>query len=344
IESNKSLLFAGGTASGKTTSLNAVSLFIPSNAKIVSIEDTREVELPQRNWVASVTRPSFSHGGEGEVDEFALLEAALRQRPEYIVMGEIRGEEGRTLFQVMSTGHTTLTTFHADSVGEVIKRFTTDPINVSKTMFTALDLVSVQTQTRIQGEKVRRNKTITEINRYSNEKDEINVKDVHSWRAEDDEFRSVANSRLLEEVKFDRGWNQERLDVEMFKRRTVLAYLIHNDIKEYAKVAATLQGFINDPDTILALIARDRLADSLDDLRGMESVLIDIDPEKEALVPRPDPTSETAELADSILDEAEDRLFEEYRQMVPSPLVEALPDLTEDSVMIIPALPSGPVI
>ncbi|MDX1746992.1 MAG: type II/IV secretion system ATPase subunit, partial [Halobacteriales archaeon] len=139
IESNKSLLFAGGTASGKTTSLNAVSLFIPSNAKIVSIEDTREVELPQRNWVASVTRPSFSHGGEGEVDEFALLEAALRQRPEYILMGEVRGEEGRTLFQVMSTGHTTLTTFHADSIGEVIKRFTTDPINVSKTMFTALD-------------------------------------------------------------------------------------------------------------------------------------------------------------------------------------------------------------
>ncbi|MGM0718118.1 MAG: ATPase, T2SS/T4P/T4SS family, partial [Halobacteriota archaeon] len=148
IENQKSVVFAGGTASGKTTSLNAVSLFIPSKAKIVSIEDTREVELPQRNWIASVTRPSFSDDDKGDVDEFDLLEAALRQRPEYIVMGEIRGEEGRTLFQVMSTGHTTLTTFHADSVGEVIKRFTTEPINVSKTMFTALDLVSIQTQTR----------------------------------------------------------------------------------------------------------------------------------------------------------------------------------------------------
>ncbi|MEF8872307.1 MAG: type II/IV secretion system ATPase subunit, partial [Haloarculaceae archaeon] len=112
IENHKSLIFAGGTASGKTTSLNAISLFIPSNAKIVSIEDTREVELPQRNWVASVTRPSFGQDDTGDVDEFDLLEAALRQRPDYIVMGEIRGEEGRTLFQVMSTGHTTYTTFH----------------------------------------------------------------------------------------------------------------------------------------------------------------------------------------------------------------------------------------
>ncbi|MFB6197870.1 MAG: type II/IV secretion system ATPase subunit, partial [Halobacteriaceae archaeon] len=116
IENNKSLIFAGGTASGKTTSLNAVSLFIPSNAKIVSIEDTREVELPQRNWIASVTRPSFSEDEKGDIDEFDLLEAALRQRPDYIVMGEVRGEEGRTLFQVMSTGHTTYTTFHADNV------------------------------------------------------------------------------------------------------------------------------------------------------------------------------------------------------------------------------------
>ncbi len=188
IENHKSLIFAGGTASGKTTSLNAVSLFIPSNAKIVSIEDTREVELPQRNWIASVTRPSFNDDAQGDVDEFDLLEAALRQRPDYIVMGEIRGEEGRTLFQVMSTGHTTYTTFHADSVDEVLKRFTTDPINVSKTMFTALDLVSIQTQTRVQGTKVRRNKSLTEINHYEAEHDEINVQDVYQWQAETDEF------------------------------------------------------------------------------------------------------------------------------------------------------------
>ncbi|PSQ35463.1 secretion system protein, partial [Halobacteriales archaeon SW_12_69_24] len=226
IENHKSLIFAGGTASGKTTSLNAVSLFIPSKAKIVSIEDTREVELPQRNWIASVTRPSFSEGDKGDVDEFDLLEAALRQRPEYIVMGEIRGEEGRTLFQVMSTGHTTLTTFHADSVGEVIKRFTTDPINVSKTMFTALDLVSIQTQTRVQGNKVRRNKSLTEINHYDPENDEINVQDVYQWQAETDEYLQMGESNTLDEIQFDRGWTRERLEREVFIRKLVLAYLV----------------------------------------------------------------------------------------------------------------------
>jgi flagellar protein FlaI len=325
IENNKSLIFAGGTASGKTTSLNAVSLFIPSKSKIVSIEDTREVELPQRNWIASVTRPSFSEDGKGDVDEFDLLEAALRQRPEYIVMGEIRGEEGRTLFQVMSTGHTTLTTFHADSVGEVIKRFTTEPINVSKTMFSALDLVSIQTSTRVDGHKVRRNKSLTEINRYDAENDEINVQDVYQWQAESDEFMEMGESNTIEQIKFDRGWDRAKLDREMLKRKVVLAYLIRNNLNTYTQVAASLQAFINDPETILTLIADDDLERSLEDLREMESVEIDIDPKKEEMVPRPDPGEEIlAEAEGALADAAE--FIDGYRDGEAGGLVDALPD------------------
>ena len=330
IENHKSLIFAGGTASGKTTSLNAVSLFIPSKAKIVSIEDTREVELPQRNWIASVTRPSFSEGDKGDVDEFDLLEAALRQRPEYIVMGEIRGEEGRTLFQVMSTGHTTLTTFHADSVGEVIKRFTTEPINVSKTMFTALDLVSIQTSTRVQGTKVRRNKSITEINHYDPENDEINVQDVYQWQAETDEFLQMGESNTLKEIMFDRGWRIDEINTEMFKRKVVLAYLIEHGLNTYTQVAASLQAFINDPETILTLIAEDDLERSLEDLREMESVSIDIDPKKEEMVPRPDPDEEGREEAQSILEEASD-LLASYRGRDADDVVEALESGSEES-------------
>ena len=324
IESKKSLIFAGGTASGKTTSLNAVSLFIPSNSKIVSIEDTREVELPQRNWVASVTRPSFSQDNAGDVDEFDLLEAALRQRPDYIVMGEVRGEEGRTLFQVMSTGHTTYTTFHADTVDEVLKRFTTDPINVSKTLFTALDLVSVQTQTKVQGKKVRRNKTITEINAYDSENDEISVQDIYQWQPEDDEFRQHGNSKKLEEIAFDRGWSKAQLEEERFERRTILSYLITNGLNTYTEVAATLQAYINDPETILTLIANGDLEESLEDLRGMESVLIDVDPEKEALIPRPEPDEDVRREAEGVLEEAESRIFEQYRGQPTGNLIEAL--------------------
>jgi flagellar protein FlaI len=327
IENNKSLIFAGGTASGKTTSLNAVSLFIPSNAKIVSIEDTREVELPQRNWVASVTRPSFGEDEEGDVDEFDLLEAALRQRPDYIVFGEVRGEEGRDLFQVMSTGHTTYTTFHADSVGEVIKRFTTAPINVSKTLFTALDLVSIQTQTRVGGRKVRRNKTLTEINEYSPENDEINVRDVYEWRAETDNFIQMGSSSTLEEIKFDRGWSQERLDEELFKRKVVLAYLINRGLNTYTEVAATVQAFINDPETILNVIASDRLEQSLQDLREMESVKIDVDPQKEDLVPRPDPSPELLEATEEILANAEP-LFDRYREVGTTDVASVLSEMT----------------
>jgi len=327
IENDKSLIFAGGTASGKTTSLNAVSLFIPSSAKIVSIEDTREVELPQRNWVASVTRPSFSDDDGGDVDEFDLLEAALRQRPDYIVMGEIRGEEGRTLFQVMSTGHTTYTTFHADSVGEVLKRFTTDPINVSKTMFTALDLVSIQTSTRVQGDKVRRNKSLTEINHYDAENDEINVQDVYQWQAEGDEFLKMGSSNTLEDIKFDRGWTQTELEAELFKRRVVLAYLIDRGLNTYTQVAATLQAFINDEETILALMARDELERSLEDLREMESVKIDVDREKEEMVPRPGPAEEVQEVCAEILAAADEELWPEYRDLDDVDVADALVDI-----------------
>ncbi len=351
IESKRSLIFAGGTASGKTTSLNAVSLFIPSNAKIVSIEDTREVELPQRNWVSAVTRPSFTQDGTGDIDEFDLLEAALRQRPDYIVMGEVRGEEGRTLFQVMSTGHTTLTTFHADSVGEVIKRFTTDPINVSKSMFTALDLVSVQTSTRVRGQKVRRTKAITEINHYDTEKDEINVKDIFQWQAGTDEYVSTGTSKTLEKLMFDLGWDRERLDRELFKRKVVLAYIIANGLNEYAQVAATVQAFIADPDMVLALIASDRLERSLEDLRKMESVKIDIQPEKEALVPRPDPSEDLYAYTQEILEDAAESLFAEYSDyevtslgdvfadaVAPTVISLDLHDAAEDDV---PALPDA---
>ncbi|MFO8115198.1 MAG: type II/IV secretion system ATPase subunit [Halorubrum sp.] len=343
IENHKSLIFAGGTASGKTTSLNAVSLFIPSNAKIVSIEDTREVELPQRNWIASVTRPSFSDDDKGDIDEFDLLEAALRQRPDYIVMGEIRGEEGRTAFQVMSTGHTTYTTFHADTVGEVLKRFTTEPINVSKTMFTALDLVSVQTSTRVQGKKVRRNKSLTEINHYDAENDEINVQDVFQWQAETDEFLQMGDSNTLEDIMFDRGWSRETLNEELRERRVVLAYLIDRGLNSYAQVAATFQAFINDPETVLALMANEQLERSLEDLREMESVLINVDRDKEEMVPRPEPDEAGREEVERILADADD-LFAEYRgrmpesvadallEVAPAPDVEASPDAPHETL------------
>lgn len=111
IENNKSLILAGGTASGKTTSLNAISLFIPLKSKIVTLEDTRELQLFHENWIAGLTREAFTMGGKGTVDMYELLRQGLRQRPEFLIVGEVRGKEALTLFRAMSTGHTTYSTY-----------------------------------------------------------------------------------------------------------------------------------------------------------------------------------------------------------------------------------------
>ncbi|MCX6683265.1 MAG: type II/IV secretion system ATPase subunit, partial [Methanoregula sp.] len=163
VENGKSAIFAGGTASGKTTSLNAISLFIPPLSKIVSLEDTRELKLPHPNWIPSVTRDSFDTSGRGEINMYELLRAAMRQRPEYILVGEVRGKECQTLFQAMSTGHTTYSTIHADSVASVVHRIENPPMDVPRNMLSALDFVCIQVQGRVGGKRIRRSKQIVEI-------------------------------------------------------------------------------------------------------------------------------------------------------------------------------------
>ena len=162
IENNKSLLFIGGTASGKTTSLNAVSLFIPPVAKVVSIEDTREITLYHDNWIASVTREAMTEGGNA-INMFDLLRAAMRQRPEFILVGEVRGPEAQTLFQAMNTGHTTFSTMHAGSVDAAIHRLESEPLNVPRNMMQALNIISVQGLIYHGTERVRRVQEVVEI-------------------------------------------------------------------------------------------------------------------------------------------------------------------------------------
>ncbi len=164
IENNKNLLFVGGTASGKTSSLNAVSLFLPTLSKVVSIEDTREITLFHDNWIASVTRDAITDTSASKIDMFDLLKAAMRQRPEYIIVGEVRGSEAQTLFQAMNTGHTTFSTMHANDVDSAIHRLENQPLNVPpRNMVQALDIVSIQALTYIGRERVRRSTEIVEI-------------------------------------------------------------------------------------------------------------------------------------------------------------------------------------
>ena len=140
IEYGRSILITGGVATGKTTLLNAMSLFIKPELKIVSIEDTAELVLPHTHWVPSVARlPMSEMGGKkiGEVDLFDLLKESLRQRPDYLIVGEVRGKEAYVLFQQIATGHSSLSTIHADSMERLVDRLTTPPISLPANLIEA---------------------------------------------------------------------------------------------------------------------------------------------------------------------------------------------------------------
>ena len=260
IENNRSLLFAGGTGAGKTTSLNAVSFFIPKKSKVVSIEDTREISLPHQNWVQSVTRESSTSGGRGEVTMYQQLQAALRQRPEYILVGEIRTESrvALTFFQAMATGHAAYSTFHSESVKGVINRIENEPLNVPTQMLKELDIISIQRQVMLGDQRVRRNDSITEL-LARGDGDDISVNEVFDWDPRTDSYNETFQSEVLEDIANDRGWDTKQLNREFERRKEVLGYLLDNDVTWYEDVARTIHTFIADQDRVLEAIRADDL-------------------------------------------------------------------------------------
>jgi flagellar protein FlaI len=250
IESNKSLIFAGGTAAGKTTSMNAVSMFIPPRSKVLTIEDTRELSLYHDNWLSSVTRERFD---EDDISMYDLLRSALRHRPEYIVVGEVRGHEAVTLFQAMNTGHTTYSTMHADSVQTVINRLENEPINVPRPMVASLDLLCVQVLTRHEDKRVRRIKTLAEIEGIDQRTGELDYSNTFSWDADDDSFVR-RNSDLLDEIQDDRGWSQSELLGELRDRRRVLAHLWEEGVSDYRRFTAWVNRYYADKAGVMAQI------------------------------------------------------------------------------------------
>jgi flagellar protein FlaI len=260
IENNKSLIFAGGTAAGKTTSMNAVSMFIPPRSKVVTIEDTRELSLYHDNWLSSVTRERM---GEADITMYDLLRSSLRHRPEYIIVGEVRGEEAITLFQAMNTGHTTFSTMHADSVQTVINRLENEPINVPRPMVQSLDLLCVQVLTRSDGERVRRSRTVSEIEGIDQRTGELDYSNTYEWDGTTDEFRE-SNSDLLAEIREENGWTQGELRRELRNRRRFLTYLREEGITDYRRFTAMVNKYYADPEEVVATIAEEdiELADA----------------------------------------------------------------------------------
>jgi len=243
IENNKSFILAGGTASGKTTSLNAISLFIPLNAKIVTLEDTRELQLFHENWVAGLTRDPFTAGGKGAVDMYELLRQGLRQRPEYLIVGEVRGREALTLFQAMSTGHSTYSTMHAGSVQGAINRLENEPINVPKVMISALDILCVQGAIYIEGRKIRRVLNVVEIVDIDPDTKGLRTLETFTWNPLHDAYNSLRESLVLEEIRIKRGWSKKQLEQALTRRKRVLQYMIDRNITDYSSVIDIIKEF-----------------------------------------------------------------------------------------------------
>jgi archaeal flagellar protein FlaI len=199
LQYGRSIFVCGETASGKTTTSNAIFVFIPPEKKIYSVENTPEIKVPHPVWQQLLTRSTGPK--EGHVDEGDLLRAGLRSRPDYIVPGETRGIEGRVVFQAMQTGHPVVTTFHAGSVTKVIQRFTGHPINIPKTFMDNLDVVLIQMAVERKGKRIRRVLSVDEIEGYNKEVDGIMSRKAFEWNAVDDThmFKANRNSFILEQ-------------------------------------------------------------------------------------------------------------------------------------------------
>ena len=241
------MFVCGETASGKTTSLNAMATFIKPNAKVYTVEQTPEVTMPHDTWQHLITRES---GKETDVKMFDLLIAALRSRPNYIIVGEIRGEEGNIAFQAMQTGHPVCSTFHAGSVHSMIQRLTGHPISVPIASIDNLHIVLIQQAVEQGGHFVRRVLSVTEIERYYDVENKVITRQVFTWDPIRDlhRFRGLYNSYILEKKIATTLGYQDTRDIykELDLRRRILEKMVDNKIFNYFDVWNVISRYENE--------------------------------------------------------------------------------------------------
>ena len=248
LEYGMSVLVSGETASGKTTTLNAILPFIDHNVKIYSAEDTPEVKVRHKIWQRLVTRDSKNE--ESRVEMFDLLKAALRSRPRYIIIGEIRGVEGATAFQAMQTGHPVIATFHASSIVKMIQRFTGDPINVPIRFFDNLNFAIFQEVVEAPGGGIARRVTgIDEVIGYNKHSDGVLTRGMFEWDPVKDKhyFRGMFQSHLLEnKIAAMAGFaNKRDIYDEMLRRAAALDKMVDRDLTHYDDVFDLLGIYYN---------------------------------------------------------------------------------------------------
>ena len=254
VQYGESMIFAGGTASGKTATMNAISIFIPTSAKIISIEDTREVNLPHQNWIAGITRGGAEGEKASDVNMYDLLRAALRQRPEYVLVGEVRGKETMTMFQAMSTGHTTYSTMHADSVKSIVYRLENPPISIPRVLIQSLNLVAIHNQLRVKGKRVRRITELVEIVGIEPTSLEVITNKVYQWEPAGDSFSFGGHSHLYEKIMDMEDMSRDMVLMELSRRSESIDWMVRNRVRQFKDVSKLVVEYYEDPEKVMKLL------------------------------------------------------------------------------------------
>lgn len=253
IEHKFSAIIVGETASGKTTTLNAILMFIPPESKVISIEDTREIKLYHENWLAEVTRTGTGVG-EGEIDMYDLLRAALRQRPDYIVVGEVRGKEAQTLFQAMATGHASYSTLHAGDINQMVYRLESDPLRVPRSMLQFLDIALVQTMWVKGPRRYRRTKEVNEILGIDPTDKNLLVNQFVKWDPKKDEHIEISMPKKIEKIADLMGTSVEEVYQELMNRKRYLEAIARKEIKNYREVTRLIHAYYRNPEKAMSQV------------------------------------------------------------------------------------------
>ncbi len=247
---SSNILISGGTSSGKTTSLNALAGLINPKERIISIEDTLELQIPHKHIIRMETRLANIEG-KGELNMDDLLKNALRQRPDRIIVGEVRGSEAITLFTALNTGHSGFGTLHANSGRETINRLVNPPMNVPKIMITALDFILMQKRIYLPNGMVYRR--VTELSEVVGlGEGNIQLNELFRWNPSQDKFENVGiSSKSLEALASMKGLTKSEIDFEINKRKSVFDLMVKNNLRSNKLVNKIMESYYLDSDKVL---------------------------------------------------------------------------------------------
>ncbi|NIO21456.1 MAG: CpaF family protein [Candidatus Aenigmarchaeota archaeon] len=257
IQYEMNIVCTGGTASGKTSFLNVLSMFIPPTQRIISIEDTREIQLPPfLHWVPMTTRPPNIEG-KGQVTMLELMINALRMRPDRMIVGEIRrSKEAEVLFEAINTGHSVYSTLHANTSEETFKRLVNPPINIPVSLLTSLQLIAVMHRDRRKG--IRRLLEVTELIPSGGlEEMKIELNTIFKWVPSKDHVIEWGKPhRLLKDIKLYSAMSDDEIKENLEGKKNILLWLVKNKIRDIEKVGRVISDYYKNPEDVLKMVKK----------------------------------------------------------------------------------------